>query len=479
MMPQSKSGFSTGSAYLVNLKALIPRHWFPYVVGCFFYLTIFINLDRRPGGDDSGHYFSLWLVGLLMVSVLVAVTIVNLMSKPVMYCMPEQQRVMRNIIMVTGLLISLLFFVLGVMPEYSYWAPQSTLGLLSLIPIGMMAYFLTLLLMLRKSPYAPWILVAMMMVNIPITKIYFDGPGPDLLRPPVEVYILLTCAALIVISMGWIVLGNRSLLRRLIGSENCAGSEGANVTEHLERFNLFHPAQRDAVTDFSLTGSGRGLLQKIAGTSLAANTRPLLSLLYRMRSGNQLGRILIIWLATVLIGIYFSFELRDEFKPVILLYLFSVLVTFQGAMIFRSALTPFLPLGRRAYFVECVLNATLRFLLVGTILLAVYAFAYGVVHLWPEQAWSEYFQTVLNLPFKVYAFFLLATPILLFVFHFSRSPLWMMCAFFGNMFMVYHSQTIAHQFGSYNILVILLLLTLAWLPFLYLAYQKSFQYDLK
>lgn len=476
MASRPNPGFSTKQAYIVNIIALLPRQWFIYLVfGIVFPLMIFSNIDGGPNKDDSKHYFTLWFFGIFMISSLVGGIAAELMRKPLLYCMPVQQAVMRRVVVAIGLLVSVLAFVVAVLPKHSYWAPSTAIGLVSVFIIGLMLYLLIVSIAIRSSVFLLLLSVILALTMI-IMPFIFRGSGPDITRPPMEIYGLLTIAALVVIPWAWKVLGSRTSLRKQFGTET-ASSPDENFAGLLHK--MFLRTRANQGKDYSGTKSGARLLKKVSKVSYDGIRRPFLGFIYRMRSAISPGRILVIWFIFSFFSANLALRALDSFSPIILLSMLSLLATFQGALIFRTTTTPFIPLGRRAYFIECLLNAMLRYLLIIGVFLTILGLSFCIYKIWPNQAWSEHFLVVLQFPLKAYLLCLFMAPLWLFMFQFSRTPGWMVLALLFSWATVTLLAHLIEAFAGINYFVIVCLMAAAWLPFLILNYLRSFKQDLK
>ena len=465
------------SAYAVNLMALIPRHWFIYLLGIGIPLIFYINIDGGPNADDSGHYFNIWFMGIVYGALGVAFKLADLLNKPALYCMPRQQIVLRRIVFAVGLLMSAFFFALTVLPEYAYWAPPTTLGGILPLPIGLMLYLVIVSIAIHNVALMSWVTAVLMIGSSLFVSVYFRGSGPDIVRPPEEIFAFLGLASVIVIPLTWIALGRKTLRRELLGAETLSSEKGDIVTQ-LEKFSLFQRGPHSRAKDFSTTKAGARLLTKISQTSPSSDYRPFLSLFYRMRSSNDPIRILAVWLVLSVFAVFLSLKIHESFSPTVLLYLFTLAAMFQGAMIFRKSFSPFLPLGRRMYFRESLYNALLRLALVIAVFLAIHGLAQGVHNLWPHQNWSAHVGDVLQLPLKHYLFCLFMAPLMLFVFQRSRAPSWLLFAAIISWITLYNAPTLSDAFAKIHIAAIMCLMIMAWLPFIALNYLRAYKRDL-
>ncbi len=207
--------------------------------------------------------------------------------------------------------------------------------------------------------------------------------------------------------------------------------------------------------------------------------RPLFALLYRMGSANDPRKALGAWLFFTIFGAYLSFNIFNAFTPIILLYSLMLMAMFQGAMIFRRSSTPFLPQGRRATFLESLFNAFLRYLFIIAVFLAIYGLSFFAYRFWPDQTWSAFVPILLEVPLKSYLFCLLMAPLMLFVFHRSRAPGWLLFAAIFIWLTTYNSPYLAHEFIGLHAGLIAILMAAAWIPFVALNYLRSFKQDLK
>ena len=466
------------SAYAMNLVALIPRHWLAYTPLVAFPVITFINSQGGTFFKQSDHFFMVWLLGVFVVSCLVASVVAEMMGKPVVYCMPGQQRAMRGVVVTLGVLVSVLLFVVAVLPAHSHWAPPSLLGTLSVIPIGLMLYLLIVVMVLRKVTYLIWINVVFVVSSSVISPRYFNGVGTEIVRPPVEVYGLLSLMALVVIPLAWRALGSRASLRERFRDEHPLSLDEASIWM-LKKVNLYHGDRTSPGADFSATRAGTRLLNRIAAARPGGTGGLFSNFMYRMRSANQLWRVGIAWLCILLVSGYLAIKAGDDPSPGILLYLLSLMAVFQGLSIFRPGTSPFLPQGRAAYFKECLLNAGLRHLVVIAIGPLVYGLSAAAAGIWPGSAASEYAGLVLALPFKAYLYCVCLAPSLLFLLHVSRHVVWMVFMLLFNMAMVAAAPQLTYQFAQLGYATIGLLMVGAWVPFLYLNYRKSFLLDRK
>ncbi len=238
MVSKTNLMFSAKPAYVANMIALIPRHWFVYFVAALVPFLIYINIDGGPNADDSGHYFTLWFLGVTYVSFGFGFILADLLNKPMLYCLPSQQRVLRQMAFATGLLVSLLFFVLGVLPAHSYWAPPTKLGMFSLLPIGLMFHLLIVFFTIRNVKATSWTLAVFAIAAALLNQVYFHGSGPDIVRPHGGIFVLLACASLVLIPICWKALGHKTLRRELLGTETLSSGDG-DVVRQLETYNLF------------------------------------------------------------------------------------------------------------------------------------------------------------------------------------------------------------------------------------------------
>jgi len=469
---------SNSKAYYSQLMAFIPRHWTAYTPLLLIPIVWFINMEGGTIFKKSGHFFLFWFIGIYMAASFMGTTVLKLTSRPMVYCMPAQQGIMRRVIVAIGLFASLFFFLSSTLPAYSYWAPQTAPARISLIPIGLMIYLVVVATALWDSRYLIMVNLVYMATFLSIEFRYFHGPGPDITRLPLELYGLLTLSALVVIPLAWKALGSRRPLRRQIGAQR-PSHPGDDVASELKKVSLFLRSSKNQVDDFSVTKPGTRLLSAIAGADGLNLERIFLAFIYRMRSANETKRVFSVWLSLTFIGVYLATIFDKSFSPVVLYYTLMLLATFQGAVLFRPMHTPFLPLGRRAYFVDCLINAFMRYVLVAIAIFTVLVLSFVGYGMWPNELWSQYLLVILVLPIKSTLYCLLVVPIMLFIFHVTRSLGWVTFNFVINLFAFYNSPHLAQWFSSLSSPVVISLMIAVWFPFLFLSYRKSFKFDHK
>jgi len=476
---KTDSRFPNLSAYYVNTVALIPRLWIIYVVLVLYPLIVFVNIDGGPNKDDSGHYFSLWYMGVFLTSCLVAEVVAAMMRMPVLYCMPKQPLVMRRVVLIVGLLANMLFMAVSILPKYSYWAPSTVPGLAAIFIIGLMFYLLIIVISIQKRSYAIAITVVYVMTFLYLSPELFRGSGPEIVRPPMLTYALLTFGALLMIPFAWKALGSRSSLRELMNRQPHQPNSGSGneIAVQIEKVTLLQRSSGSQCRDFSVTEVGTRLLNRISSTS-NVSIRLFSSLIYRIRSANERRKVIGIWLVVFAIGIFMCFNLSDSFNLVFLIHILSLLIAIQGEMIFRRTSTPFLPLGRRAYFGECLFNAALRYLLLIGVLLMISVLSLSIQEICLYRDPTNQV-AMLSLPIKTYSFYLLLLPTLMFMFHLPRSFGWIIPVFLANVALFATLPVSSTAFTNLSFWIIAFLMPIAWIPFLSLTYLKSFRYDLK
>lgn len=464
------------SPYSVNLWALMPRHWFIPLVCVASPFLIYINIDGGPNSDDSGHYFMLWFLGLIYLPFGVALRITGLMNKPLSYCMPTQQRVLRRLVLAIGVLATSLMYMVAVIPESSHWVPPNDLGLVSPWLIGLMIYMLMVTLASRRAALMSGVTAGLVLIVALLVSIYFRGSGSDIVRPPDSVFLWLSVAALGIIPICWHSLGQSGLRRRLVGAESTAAE--ANVTTQLQQFNLYQRAVPPRGASAQDPHTGNRWLALIQGSKPNSLWRTLLDWVYRMRIATDPWRVVGVWAMAIAISTHFSLRLKPSFEPAILFGSLTMLAVYQGAMVFRTPHSPFIPRGRRVLFAERMLNAGLRYLLVVAVGLVICSLAWVFVDLWPQLGLGPYGETVLTQHYKSYLYPLILAPLMLFISQRSRSPIWILISMFACWFTIYQAPAVSNALADWHVAWLITVLILAWLPFVVLAYRRSFKADL-
>lgn len=464
------------SPYVVNLLVFVPRHWFIYLVAFLFPALIFINIDGGPRADDSGHYFNFWFAGLICVAFAMALVAADVMRKPMYFCLPRQKVVLQRLLFGLGLVVSLIFYLVAVLPEHAYWVPSLPLGKATMILIGWMLFLLCAGLTLRFPAPMGWVVLLLLFGTTLVVRVYFRGTGPDIVRPPDAIFTWMTWASLAVIPLAWVFLQNHR--PRFLAQDKALIT--GDIRAQLEQNQLFWPGldSPNRVGHASDSQMGSWLLKQLSLAPVASKKRVLWGLLYRIAGGNSGLRVAAVWLGYVVIAAYFAFALRKEFEPLVLLYMVTLLVCWQGPMMFRGNRAALVVPDRRALFMERMLDVAMRLVLLCLIYGFLFLAAFGVVRYGPQWGWTPAFTALRDLPLAAYGYCLFMAPLVLVLFHRSRSLGWFLVLALVSSLTMYHASALAQAFGRLPWALAMVLCLLAWGPFIILNYLRSFKGDL-